>query len=509
MPKTQKKNSTPKQKRHVKTAIREGTVRLQQAMSTQLANVDRGAAAVAASICCPGPFPARRFQDGYDALPTALFSPQTIEEAPFSTTPEPSGTLDSFGIPLTEQWGFAFRDPRRALVLLDHNGKAGTVGATWSYLLIGSEVPYSYAANNQWETYVEAFSQSPYKPHGDVIRLGSGLGDDDGGYFPMSGFDDLVIQGYVGASGTCPFSLCIMQVDGSVSIRQGNALLDGGAGTATIRVGTVNPPLDQVDSTRWFGYVKLRTIAAAFTNPVVRAVGNHAVWRHYGLGDYEDVAGLIEVFRANGMLLMFSNTANELYKNGDVAGWQAPKSSSYHALALRGYGHLVRAPGGSGNFMAKTGLMGFYKPSAPSDMSFVAVSADYEGEDKVDFFPVQPASDFLAICVSIPNEGGRAGRWTLSVNAEGRTDSPWFAHILDDTSSRPVCEAALDLVRTIPQWHENPLHIADIGKALQKGVEWMRNHEAPLAETFENLAQAFPMLQRFVPVFKSAQKLLK
>jgi len=226
------------------------------------------------------------------------------------------------------------------------------------------------------------------------------------------------------------------------------------------------------------------------------------------LASFEDVEDMVETFRANGMMLMFSNTANKLYQNGDICGWQVPKSQAYQLVAQKGYRSLVTAPGGSGNYLAEKGLMGFYKPSAATDMQFLAVGS--EGTEQASkSYPIVPVSDFLAICANIPTKEGRVGRWTLAVNAEGRAETPWFAHTLDDANTRATCLRALDLVASVPQWHENPLHISDISKALKAGVSWARQHEEPLAEWFDALSEGFPMLQPFRKTFRATQKLLK
>lgn len=458
-------------------------------------NHESAAAWMAAAMACPVAFPSFRFQDGYDSLPTAPFAPFDIIDMPVDS----GAGVDGYGIPRDENWIFAFRDPRRGILIYDHN----SASQPWTYQMFGGPAgdnSFTLPANTDL-SITQGTCISPFQPHGSTWLGASNGESDDAAYFCMGrgltvAFTDTIeFIGGVPPSTSCQLALDYIS-DGVRNLATITVTSTAG-GSVGFDLSSAVPPLPP-----GLTYVKPRTISVPLTNCLINILGDSCVMRHLPLGRFFDVAASIDAFRANGLSVMYSNTAPDLSKNGDAVGWQVPKSIPWDVLLKKGYSYLTNRPG-AGQQLAKEGIQGFWVPSAPSDFAFLPVSSswgsdlDYNGDAYQDLYPVSPQSDYLAICTRIPVADGRAGRYTICCAGEGRTSNPWFADLISDDNSRDTSERAVALLRGMPQWHSNPSHIKDI-------LGWIRGHKGAVGDTLDAIGANFPQVSPFTRVMKQS-----
>jgi len=417
------------------------------------------ATAIAASIIAPDAFPPKRFQDGYDAEPTAPFEPKTITDIAFSNV---DVGPDQLGFDTMEQWLFAFRDPRRGVIVQQHANEAITYYNLYrqdgnTAVTLGASAPFEFT---------KASADTGPLLHGPILYGGSPKDEASaGGFFPIS-YGDAVAQLVIGglpASTVCVLTCAISDGDDEFVP---NSLTATSAANGTCTWTFNNAALANDVSTSFTGYIRLDYVNQASTAAVyyLEYANNNASFRHLTLGSFEQVEGIIDSFRANGLGLIFTNTAPVLSRNGDVVACQIPKSISWTSLVADGFIGLASRPLAV-SMDAKDGQQIFWKPTAPFDMQFIDVT---DASTDSNLYSLNPLSDYLAICVRIPKKDGRAGKAQVHCNAEGRTSSPWFGLVMDAPGERAASAAAMDFVRSSPQVHENPLHVRDAINFLKK-----------------------------------------
>lgn len=450
--------------------------------------VSQETAAIAGSILCPDAYPATRFQDGYDSEPTALFEPKTILEIPFSSV---QGGLDSLNLTTDEQWLFAYRDPRRGLVVPQHN-IGGMVSQYFLAYADGTNTT-TMAANTQFYQFDTIEWQAGPKVHGDLL-IGGTAPSGSPGYFPVSYGDTIaqITSGGFPASTSC--GLVCNFIDGDDNNIQ--AMLTAtstasGTWTAVINNTNVEPDLP----TNFTGYMRINHATQATTNAVFayQYAVNGFCANHRSLGSFETVSGLVDSFRANGLSLMFTNSAAVLNKNGTVVACQIPRGTTWQSVMMLGYNALAARPLAR-QLAADNGVRIRWAPTNSTDMQFVDVANTV---DDSELYPIQTPSDFLAICCLIPLVAGRAGKVSVHANCEGRTSSPWFAQVVDVPNGRAASAAAMDLVRQFPQIDENPFHIADV-------VKFLKKNRAGISKVGDVIGSALPSLLPFTKMTKAA-----
>jgi len=417
------------------------------------------ATAIAASIIAPDAFPPKRFQDGYDAEPTAPFEPKTISDITFSDV---DVGPDNLGFDTVEQWLFAFRDPRRGVIIQQHANENVT---TYVLMTQDGQVGLTRAIGEAFQFTKGSLDTGPML-HGPILYGGAPKDEASaGGFFPISYGDSVfqVVAGALPASTSCVLTIALSDGDDEF-IPNSITATSAADGTCVFPLNNANFSTDV--GTDWTGYIRVDYLNRASTGAAYDLVyaNNNASFRHLTLGAFEQVETIIDSFRANGLGLMFSNTAPVLSRNGDVVACQIPKSISWTSLIRGGFTALASRPLAV-TMDAKDGVQIFWKPTAPFDMQFIDVT---DAANDSNFYSLNPLSDYLAICVRIPKKDGRAGKCQVHCNAEGRTSSPWFGLVMDAPGERAASAAAMDFVRSSPQVHENPLHVRDAINFLKK-----------------------------------------
>jgi hypothetical protein len=182
---------------------------------------------------------------------------------------------------------------------------------------------------------------------------------------------------------------------------------------------------------------------------------------------------------------MFTNKASELNRQGEVAMVQAPEAKSWTKWLVGASPYTnVSSAAGSQRLPAYNGIYGFLKPTKPGDFDFRNYIS-YSGNILIDAkYPLKEESAYLVFAASITNTAGRDGYFTRANGIEYQTIDVWRPIEKSIVPSSDY-SAALNLLKEIPAFHENPLHVREIvtkvKNALQKGIGWIKNHRAALS----------------------------
>lgn len=182
---------------------------------------------------------------------------------------------------------------------------------------------------------------------------------------------------------------------------------------------------------------------------------------HNMLPDLEHKLDAIRSIRIIGASMMYSNTAANLQKQGKIACFQASGNVHWTTFVDEGFKMISGAQGGSRALLAEKGLYAFVKPTGESDFEMMN-PIDYDGSILCKIkFPLDKCKSYLAMAVSIEEDLGKAGIFTFGSSVEFETEDTWFI-VNEPKTDKRVFDQALNAVKSVQQFHENPLHIDEI-----------------------------------------------
>jgi hypothetical protein len=203
---------------------------------------------------------------------------------------------------------------------------------------------------------------------------------------------------------------------------------------------------------------------------------NHSVFCHLSIKDLENNVNSLSGVRFNALSLMYTNKAAELYKSGLTVGVQCPQGSDWTEFIGTGesspYSQLSSINDAVA-MEARNGIYGFLKPTKPSDFDFKSWIDCRGGSVVASYEDLDEDVAFLAIANAIPADNGgasQAGQWTICHGIEAGSLDVW--RDTQHTSLDPqICDEALNLIRDLPQFYENPLHFADLVSKVKTAVK--------------------------------------
>jgi hypothetical protein len=237
---------------------------------------------------------------------------------------------------------------------------------------------------------------------------------------------------------------------------------------------TATPTFTIVDS----GYYAISFGEGAIGNGSVTGIVcvSSSSFGHFALPYFEARETTTPGIRTTAASLMWSNAASNLNAEGVAAGVQLKPGQSWTSVINVTLGDPVAAvlnnTGGEGasEFPLKRGIYGFHKPpnSKAFEMFDPSISNQY-GVVDICFDLVDPTG-WLVVAMSTAlvsgSYPGGDGYVTAVWDVEFMSPDPWYAALPPPDDSETV-EAAVKMIRNLPQWHENPLHLKQIGAFLK------------------------------------------
>jgi len=443
-----------------------------RAMSSFLARtggLESGAIEIAQFLAAPSAYPPVRWTNGFGGSRTAVASPWKFDAVPFDTVNSGDTIPANALLPCSQMFVAAFRHPMRSLIIYDPN----QAGATWSY-------PVTFASNvGQVTNYVVpvnvtepapilfAAASGTYQPHGSVVYPGR-TGESGQSLLPATGSskpDTLVVSVNNPALVQVHYSvLTWSQKDGVIS---GPDIVNS---SATFNF-SVTP---EVTST---GYQPMSYVGFSIHSVSVSAVTATAaltgtggcVFQHHALPDFQKNALSAGGVRNSAVSLMFSNTVAPVYREGELAGCQLPQNTFWVAAALDGFSEMASAEGAT-QIAADNGMYGWLRPTQTKDFDIRSTwSVDETGQLTDCWYPILPDSEGIYITSMISQPDAREGYLTVAWGIEYQTTDVWRATEVPSVRAQAWTDA-VEVVSSMSQWHENPLHLTDIVKGVVNGA---------------------------------------
>lgn len=232
------------------------------------------------------------------------------------------------------------------------------------------------------------------------------------------------------------------------------------------------------DATPTSGYLRILT-------------GNgQTCWCQRTLPHFSESSDLVEAMRITGVSLMYTNTSPALYRQGQITGLQCPKGTSW--LQFTDFG-TVSTEKKSVTREITNGAYGFLKPTSTEDlrMRVFQLPGDPNGDDVNQLvWDLYPDSDYLCLVANVNNDQGKQGYLTVAASVEYTTLNQWV-EVKHGKLGEPELEQVLELLSSVPQWHENSLHWDDIWG-------WIKQ---TASDVWSGIKEIAPIAAAAVPLF--------
>jgi hypothetical protein len=214
------------------------------------------------------------------------------------------------------------------------------------------------------------------------------------------------------------------------------------------------------------------------------------VMAHLPIPDFPKNVSSVESLRIIGASLMYSNTESVLERQGSIVAKQIPQEVPWTNF-LTSTNNLA-ALNKSVKMEIKNGMYAFLKPAKELDYTTIrTVGKNSTGEVNSSGFPLRPDHSYIAMRATITDPSGKDGYFTVAAGLEFATMDTWRPTQPPATPS-VVYKAAIEHVKDVPQFHENPTHLKEIfGKILSVvngGISAVRKYGPTVVKTAESLA---------------------
>jgi hypothetical protein len=431
--------------------------------ATQYAEVQ--GAIVAPQIC-----PAERYSTEYASNPTAIASPWTIIDYPWSPADNPTNSQLGASAALVA----VFRDPLRFIVYYDENNteepyvytaymtpKVGSSAVPVTPLPTDGALSFDEdIAAPYWQHYTPG---GTFAPHGNYLYSGS----DERTEKTYRWFDQgeqLTVTVNLGVSSTWGITVSLDQFKEDAVI-QDSQKADASGSSNLIGLSMV------VTSSGYYSVHVFYEYGAPVTTASINmySTGAGSVFCHLPLPGFEANRQSVDGVRMVGVSAMYSNNAAPIQKAGTITGYQVPKETDWQQFI--GPLSLVSKLNGAKTMPIENGIYGFLRLTEAEDVELIdEFAVDYASNAlTASYYTLRNVKSYLILRGNVEPVDGRSGFLTLASSIEYMTTDVWRS--LDVPRIDPaIYKAAISELKDVPQWHENPLHIKELFSKILSGA---------------------------------------
>lgn len=456
----------------LKSGVRSSAASMDAAKKHLLASAQARVAVsnrVAASMMLPHEYPVVRMSDHYSNRPTSTANPFSVVNVDYTSGGTSGIVGDGYSLILVT------RDPQRAFGFSYPNPNSTTYKYSCRFTSLTPNQAPQQGYNSTWGGeifmpmchFVSDGTPGFIKPHGETLYCGQ-HGDMKGVWCNKG--ERITINVNIGdLTATSMFNAYCLVGD-TWEHERANAfnLLTGDAVIITGTWGYYAVSIQDPAGVNNNVGVTLLTVGGQSLNSIF-------AWRC--LQDLDVKASAINGIRVTGASVLITNTSPLFQKSGIVTITQFEPGYSFTDLMVNDASAQYKlASDINGKTLPwETGAYGFLKPASAVDLSmrhpFVVTTG---GVMRDCTFELLPDSGFVAAVVtfppgSAPFTGYPTGLMMLTVchAVEFSSYDTWFASEIG-TVSVQAYELALEMLKAVPQFHENPFHFSDIWNVLKK-----------------------------------------
>jgi len=483
----QKRVSKPiakKQAKQLKKTITKAVVKMEHKVNAKRVRsmirptTNSLATTIAGAFALPGTCPNLRIRSTIaDSMPTACTSLHSLATVKSPT----AGTNYGAIIPQGTSFMAIFRDPLRSLVQYTTNVPAYTYNLQFRDLngAVSSSMnlPAAIASVDTAVDFLYATSLTVGAPHGPVLYPGL---YQERSYFWLDFNATITLTQTVIAAAT----VTVLAFTGDED-EVASSLFAAGTWsyTQTAPAGA---------------YLRLLYLAGTAVANTISAViaGSNDSFAHISLPNIHNHLPQLTKARVNAVSLMASPVASLLNRGGTITGGNIEGGVSWNSAITTTA--LTQLP--QGNYDERDFAKGMYTFLRPSSIDELSMQ-EYATFDNLSNlvpssvgFPLKTNFRYAAFVLVSDVVGTtapgleylRTANWDL----EFQTPDQWFENHRPPGKYSDV-EEALYLLETVPMFHENPLHFADIKNALRGGYNFMRKNGRAIASAFSRFFPHF------------------
>ncbi len=419
-------------------------------------------AKIAESMCLPGEqgTTVYRWADGFSAKRTALAHPYQTVVPSFGQAPATYGMIGQF-----EQLVVATRNPFCSLISYDQNS-TGKVGTYLGYARGGGTgsptVAPAFILDNGVDADVQvvyALPQTVYTPHGPALFAGSVSQVPKGRFLWFDVGTTYSVTVTSSQTGKVSVMCDYWGPNGFAAnyVDQGIALT---AGTPQIfNLKAAGDPS---------GYYSLRVRNETGVDNVTLTVSSitlsvtSSVFCHLAAPSLWSTIGSIKTLRVLAHSLKITDTAAYISRSGRIIARQFENGTNWQTYIQADSWSHIALESDYDDFEAATGCFGFLKPTQPSDLSLFEYHIINDQYQIVDcFYPIDKSLAGLVMCTKVADAASASFKLVDKINLEFETVNQFYDTEVAQADYRAFNDA-INLIREVPQFHENPLHMGEI-----------------------------------------------
>lgn len=411
-----------------------------------------------------------RWASKYNAQPSATSNVFERPDAGFAKT----GTIAvNSPFPKEECFAVLTKIPECAAILFDQN----TAGSSWGYdfTLRGgsptSTVTYTTSATlplNPSEftpvKLIQGTAATTYKPHSGHLYAAQHKDQPDLRFIWMNTGDEFRYKVTNNSANTQVFSFKSYYATQDCSPVAG---LDTTSGN--VLTGATYQYSFTAAKNGYFAFSLSCDAEENATLTEVQLAGDSFCFGHRAIPSFDTNVAKIQSSRILGASIMLSQNSSVTNMQGKIAGAQLSGERNWMDF-INAYDSFTGVKS-SRVLEAINGIYGFIKPS--SDLDFVYKS--YHSTDDLtvtdSWWPiVQTELAKLVVYPKITNPDGQDMYWTLAYAIEYLSDDQFVA-LGTSSINQTAADRALEVIKHLGQWHENPLHVKDIMNYIKQKVK--------------------------------------
>lgn len=200
---------------------------------------------------------------------------------------------------------------------------------------------------------------------------------------------------------------------------------------------------------------------------VVHGGPNDEVWAHRASAGVRSILPAIGANRVLAKSLRLSNGAPMLDKQGYMTAWQSTGDTDWQDLAYADntYNEITSKDNSMQPVSNAKGFYGFMQPVSGSDFELAELTLVSNGVNVQTNFDLSDNKNYLVACFTVADPTNQSLTLESAEVIEYRTTSKWLNTSVSGNRIENT-NAALDAVKNLPAFYENPSHIKEIGKSI-------------------------------------------
>lgn len=434
---------------------------------------------IVGSLTMPGDMPAVRYSGDFTNTATALANPFTIENLSFYTLD--AVPTDPFcQLPVNESFVAQFRDPLCAeikyqvppdntpwvynMVFVDPEDDQSQANPTGS-LILTTEFQSPTVLGMSFDTVSGTHT---WAPHGDFVFPGTVHEKPDMRFFWFDNETEFSVTAYITAWGdTAPPP---NSVNANLYFWNGNSVETS---QTNLFNGTDPTVLFPITKSGYYALAFNALASGGVVNDVLAFQAQSSMvgstFGHRYLPGLLDNVAAVSSIVLQGASTLISEVAAPVNKQGKICARQFPPTVNWYRVATSGWAKVAK----SKNIFVEPiekGCYGFLKPASENDFDLNIELKVTEGVLNCSVWPLRRKHDYLVFQASVESTEGRDLYVTTKYSVEFESNDTW-REVSDVRFPANLWRAAWPILKSTPQFHENPTHWREIFAKILSGAK--------------------------------------